>query len=93
MDDDGKAISPYKQLPPIYEAVDMEDIERLINGDHLADGGAAMTAYSRMQFTEMSDLESQEVQKALLKYCELDTLAMVMIWEYWKKEITALARN
>ncbi len=87
MDKDGGAISPYKQLPPMYEDVDTEDIERLINGDRLADGGAAMTAYSRMQFTEMSDVETHEAQKALLKYCELDTLAMVMIWEYWEKEI------
>jgi len=46
-----------------------------------------MTAYSRMQFTEMSDIESREIQKALLKYCELDTLAMVMIWEYWEREL------
>jgi len=48
-----------------------------------------MTAYSRMQFTEMTDIESQEIQKALLKYCELDTLAMVMIWEYFEKELLA----
>lgn len=41
-----------------------------------------MTAWSRMQFTEMSDIEREEIQKALLKYCELDTLAMVMIWEF-----------
>jgi hypothetical protein len=29
----------------------------------------------------MSDYERSEIQKALLKYCELDTMAMVMIWE------------
>ncbi len=44
-------------------------------------GGAALTAYARMQFEEMSDYERSEIQKALLKYCELDTMAMVMIWE------------
>jgi len=87
LDDEGNAISPYKQLPPMFEDVETEDIELLINGDHLADGGAAMTAYSRMQFTKMSDIESREIQKALLKYCELDTLAMVMIWEYWEREL------
>jgi hypothetical protein len=34
----------------------------------------------------MSDYERQEIKKALLKYCELDTLAMamVMIYEGWK---------
>jgi hypothetical protein len=37
-----------------------------------------------MQFTQMSELERDRVCKGLLKYCELDTLAMVMIYEYWK---------
>jgi hypothetical protein len=53
----------------------------------IADGGAAMTAYARMQFTNMSDKERELARNALLKYCELDTFAMVMIFEYWKHEI------
>jgi len=32
----------------------------------------------------MSDYERGEIRKALLKYCELDTMAMVMIYEGWK---------
>jgi hypothetical protein len=40
-----------------------------------------MTAYARMQFTDMSESECNEIRKALLKYCELDTMAMVMIYE------------
>jgi len=59
----------------------------------IADGGAAMTAYSRMQFTEMTSAECERVTNALLKYCELDTFAMVMIWEYWKNEIDNAARH
>lgn len=89
LDNEGKVISPYKQLPSMYENIDTDSIDQLIFGDELADGGAAMTAYSRMQFTEMTDIESREIQKALLKYCELDTLAMVMIWEYFEKELLA----
>ena len=46
-----------------------------------------MTANARMQFTEMSEQESEKVTKALLKYYELDTFAMVIIFEYWKHEI------
>ena len=83
LDDNGNVISPYKQLPPMFENIDTESLDLLISAKSLADGGAAMTAYARMQFTEMSDAESQEIQKALLKYCELDTLAMVMIWEFF----------
>ena len=50
-------------------------------GDRLADGGAAMTAYAMMQFTEMSDVERNRIIEGLLKYCELDTMAMVFLWE------------
>ena len=62
-----------------------EELELLSNDDELAEGGAAMTAYARLQFEEMSGYERSELKKALLKYCELDTLAMVMIYEAWKE--------
>ena len=54
-----------------------------MNGDDLADGGGAMTAYAKMQFTEMSGAERSALRGSLLKYCELDTLAMVMLYEHW----------
>jgi len=87
LDNNGKVISPYKQLPPMFENIDTDALDLLVSDENLADGGAAMTAYSRMQFSEMTDIESQEIQKALLKYCELDTLAMVMIWEFFEKDL------
>ena len=40
-----------------------------------------------MQFTEMSDREREKIKSALLRYCELDTFAMVMIWEHWNNLI------
>ncbi len=43
-----------------------------------------MMAYARMQFMDMSLTERNAIIQGLLKYCELDTLAMVMIWEHWK---------
>jgi uncharacterized protein YprB with RNaseH-like and TPR domain len=33
----------------------------------------------------MSDKERNEITTGLLKYCELDTLAMVMIYEHLKE--------
>ena len=42
-----------------------------------------MTAYARLQFTDIPESERQATCQALLRYCELDTLAMVMIWEAW----------
>ncbi len=32
----------------------------------------------------MTDLERDRLNTALLKYCELDTLAMVTIYEAWQ---------
>ena len=83
--DDDTIIDPYKQLPKLFADVDDKNIELLSDADdQLANGGAALTAYARMQFAEMSDYERTELSQALLKYCELDTLAMVMIYEGWK---------
>jgi ribonucleotide reductase beta subunit family protein with ferritin-like domain len=40
-----------------------------------------MTAYACIQYVEMQDYEREAIRTALLKYCELDTLAMVMLYE------------
>jgi hypothetical protein len=84
---DGAVVNPYKLLPPLFSDLDLETMDSLITEDSIADGGAAMTAYARMQFTEMSEAETARVAKALLHYCELDTFAMVMIYEHWKSEV------
>jgi hypothetical protein len=88
-DAEGRVIDPYKRLPPIFTDFDLETMDSLIVDGAIADGGAAMTAYARMQFSQMSEAEAQKVSKALLKYCELDTFAMVMIYEYWRNETLA----
>jgi hypothetical protein len=89
-DETGKIISPYKLLPPLFEDIDQKTAENFITSDSLADGGAAMTAFSKMQFTQITELERQKIIEGLLKYCELDTLAMVMIWEFWESELQYL---
>ncbi|MBN2552333.1 MAG: DUF2779 domain-containing protein [Spirochaetales bacterium] len=88
-DETGAPIDPYRLLPPIFEGAEEDDLEHLISDEHLADGAAAMIAYARMQFSEMGEAERQAIRQALLKYCELDTLAMVMLWEYWSRELMA----
>jgi len=79
-----KVLDPYKLLPNMFQDISEKDFAVLSDSDELRDGGAALTAYARMQFEEMSEYERTEIEKALLKYCELDTLAMVMIYEGWK---------
>lgn len=86
---DGKGgfLDPYLQLPKLFTDVDQEKVELLTASDSLKDGGAALTSYARMQFEFMSEYEREELRKALLKYCELDTLAMVMIYEHWRYDL------
>jgi hypothetical protein len=81
---DGRIKDPYKLLPPIFTEEELDKIEPMVNATEIADGGAAMMAFALMQFTEMSDAEAQKIRSALLKYCELDTFAMVMIFEHWQ---------
>lgn len=82
---DGKVIDPYKLLPKMFSDISEKDLNILLSEDEeIRDGGAALTAYAKMQFEVMSDYEREEIRKALLKYCELDTMAMVMIYEGWK---------
>lgn len=61
--------------------------EELFDPDELviAEGGAAATAYARLQFEDLNPDSRQKIKEALLRYCELDTLAMVMIVEAWKE--------
>lgn len=53
----------------------------------IKDGCAALFAYAKLQDQCINTLERTETKKALLRYCELDTLAMVMIYEHFKKLI------
>ena len=80
-DDRGQVRNPYDLLPSLFDDLDGENLEEFLMGDRLADGGAAMTAYAMMQFTEMTELERSRIVEGLLKYCELDTMAMVFLWE------------
>ena len=89
-EEDGITVrDPYKRLPSMFPELGAEEVNQLdllMGSQDLADGGAAMMAYSKLQFTEMSGVEREEIKQSLLRYCELDTLAMVMIYEGWKHE-------
>jgi hypothetical protein len=77
----GEVIDPYKILGKPFEEWN-EDFERMTDIDEINNGGAALTAYGLTQYTDMSPEERNKLSKSLLKYCELDTLAMVMIYEH-----------
>ena len=81
-----KVENPYKLLPPIFDNVasNQKKINTISGIKNISDGGAALTAYSKLQFVDMSLEERTSIKKSLLRYCELDTLAMVMIYEHLK---------
>ena len=52
-------------------------------------GGVAPTAYSKLQFADLQMTEA--LRKSLFRDCELDTLAMVFIWEFFNERVTKLS--
>ncbi len=86
--DKDEVVNPYKMLPPVFEGwTELELQENLSEIDGIADGGAALTAYAKLQYQDMTERERTEITQGLLKYCELDTLAMVMIYEHFKEDL------
>lgn len=86
-DESGRVINPYDLLKPItipgHETSNFEDFIENNENEKIKDGGAAMMAWVRMQFDDISDTKRNAVFDSLLRYCELDTLAMVMIYQHW----------
>ena len=76
--------NPYKNLPQMFEGWSEELVfENISELEEIKDGGAAMTAYAKLQYTNMSNLEREEIKTHILKYCELDTLSMCMLIEHF----------
>ncbi len=86
-DENGNVKDPYKLLPPLFEGIDEQMKANFLTDENLAGGGEAMTAYAKMQFTEMTDIEKKHIEEGLYRYCELDTLAMIIIFQYWQFEL------
>ena len=94
IDEDGHVDSPYHQLPSVGELIDMseEDMAQMevLSTDEkefeVANGGAALTAYSKLLFTNNLQM-TEALREALLRYCELDTMSMVFIWEYFRQSL------
>ena len=80
VEQDGQIQDPYSLLPPVFDDFSPEEVASIEAGfaPELQEGGAAMAAYARLQFEEIDPMEREAIQRALLRYCELDTLAMVM---------------
>lgn len=80
---DGRVLDPYKLLAGELED-DMDDEDN----PGINQGGAASYAYLRLQFEDLSDAERTALRRGLLRYCELDTLAMGFVVQSWHTTIT-----
>jgi hypothetical protein len=74
---DGK--DPYKLLPT-YEVDDY----RLDSNTEINNGGLALAVYGKLQFSDVNQETRDKMRQGLLRYCELDTLAMAMVIQYFK---------
>ena len=84
--ENGKVVNPYKALPSVFDGWDNEKLEQVSETlTEISDGGAALFAYQKLQFEDVHDIERNAIREGLLRYCELDTLAMVMIYEYFRE--------
>jgi hypothetical protein len=87
----GVLIDPYQRLRELTDEMlgemgaDAADAEALEIDIDISEGGAAAMAFARLQFEDLGPDVRAAIKAALLRYCELDTLAMVMIVEAWRE--------
>lgn len=82
--DNGEVGNPYKYLP----AIGAESMDGATDSnDILNNGGLANANYAKLQYDGLTNDEKLKLKNALLRYCELDTMAMVLIYEYFKLNI------
>ncbi len=79
-EENGQVLDPYATL---------ESIDIFEEAEVVKEGTEAMTAYAEMLYGESShDEKIKKVwEQLLLQYCELDTMAMVIVWEHWKRRL------
>ena len=78
---------PYQLLDPLFveaalqQATSDQDEDANGSSAYIANGGAALIAYDHLQQPGLPQAERERLESQLYRYCELDTLAMVMVYE------------
>lgn len=83
LEGDSGTIFRYSHHPTIG-AEFLEDGETTESEDRINNGGLANANYAKLQYDGLSDDEKLKLKNALLRYCELDTMAMVLIYKFFK---------
>lgn len=78
-DGDGNLINPYTTLTNLWDGLNEEELAELRGLETIQEGGAALTAYARLMFDTLTPDQRTVIEKGLRQYCELDTLAMVLL--------------
>ncbi len=84
--ENGEVQDPYRLLPAVFDDLpaSLGESSEVAQDEELRDGGAALFAYARLQFEDLPAWRRAAIEAALLRYCELDTLAMVMAFQAWR---------
>jgi hypothetical protein len=86
--EDGHVRDPYSLLAGRFNDPELDSVEEAEESSPVvADGGAAMVAYSLLQGDLLTLSERAELEMQLLRYCELDTLAMVMAFQGLQEQV------
>lgn len=91
--DTGVIVNPYSELDNIEKQVILQkgisEEEYVVlkekTGGAISNGGMALMAYSNLQY--LDDIQKDIIAESLLRYCELDTMAMVFIWEFFNSQL------
>ncbi len=88
-DFEDQVLDPYDTLFNLANAkMQAADEEIEIQSEDVKGGTGAMRAFYRIRFDNSITMEhKEELKYRLLEYCKLDTIAMVIIWLYWKQAV------
>jgi len=80
--------SPYDALPALtlQDSKDhAPDLSKLDDLDVVKNGPGAMLAYEHIRYglAAGDPAARKSIRRQLMRYCELDTAAMVMVWKHW----------
>lgn len=84
---EGEVCDPYSLLDPLFTepgvTAAVENLERT-EGSVVANGAAAMIAFEKLV---RGQVDEARLEGELRRYCELDTLGMVFVYEWLKQDI------
>jgi hypothetical protein len=89
----GQVCDPYELLGPLFidpavnDALSSIADEDAAPPNFIAGGGAAMVAYATLQNPALPAAQRVTIEQQLKRYCELDTFAMVMLYEHVVAEL------